>query len=119
MFKKFLKAKSIDDEGEAFEALIALGKEMSKDEPRMVEPINEAYPVDVLGEAKSNMRILRTCNPEFVGKIIRVDPIEAKDIPDYIYEDLCKSIGERMLKNCKIEYSINAMTDEIRVIAKK
>lgn len=115
MFKKFLKAKSIDDEKEAFEALMAL----RDDEPRMVEPINEAYPVDVLGEAKSNMRILRTCNPEFVGKIIRVEPIKAKDIPDYIYEDLCKDIGERMLKNCTIEYSINAMTDEIRVIAKK
>ena len=115
MFKKFLKAKSIDDEREAFEALMAIGEE----EPRIVEPVNEAYPVDVLGEAKSNMRIIKTCNPEFVGKIIRVEPIEAKDIPDYIYEDLCKDIGERMLNNCAIEYSINAMTDEIRVIAKK
>ena len=117
MFKKFLKAKSIDDEREAFEALMAIGEE--EDEPRMVEPVNEAYPVDVIGEAKSNMRIIKTCNPEFIGKIIHVEPIEAKDIPDYIYEDLCKDIGERMLKNCAIEYSINAMTDEIRVIAKK
>lgn len=112
MFEKLFKAKGMDSEEEGFEELCRM-----REEDENVEPVNEAYPVNEAGMVRASMGLLSMCDSDIYNKIQRIEPIDHDELPDYIYKDLCREIGERVIKDCDIRYQFDAVRDEVRFVA--
>lgn len=116
------KLKLKHNEAEAFDELERDLKAMREEEPvekEDVEPVNEAYPVHEVGAINATLDLLKMCNNDIYEKIQKIEPISHDELPDYIYKDLCRKIGEEIIKNCEIRYRFDALRDEVIFVAVK
>lgn len=116
------KLKHKEDEEEAYEELERDLKAMREEEcgkDEEVEPVNEAYPVNEVGSIAATLDLLKLCNNDIYEKVQRIEPISNDELPDYVYKDLCREIGERMIKQCDIQYRFDAVRDNVIFVAVK
>lgn len=110
----------MESELEALDALCDFVKEKRdfkemltevKEEPAIVDSIRN------MGSIEATIDLMKMCDPDFVGKILKGNDISTDDLPDYIYKDLCQDIGKKVLARCRIKYCVDVENDSVKFVA--